>query len=89
MATIKKLVDDLDGGTASRTVKWSFDNAQYIIDLSEKNIQGIFDGHITMEQLLRVSRPVTKRAYKKKDTSPTQHVEVDFEEEVTNDYTNN
>lgn len=32
-----KLIDDLDGGKADETVAFSFDGAQYVIDLSSKN----------------------------------------------------
>jgi hypothetical protein len=34
---IHKLVDDLDGGDADETVKFSLDGVQYEIDLSKKN----------------------------------------------------
>ncbi len=34
---IHKLVDDLDGGDADETVKFSLDGVQYEIDLSNKN----------------------------------------------------
>ncbi|GIG88531.1 histone-like nucleoid-structuring protein Lsr2 [Plantactinospora endophytica] len=34
---IHKLVDDLDGGDADETVKFSLDGVQYEIDLSTKN----------------------------------------------------
>ncbi|GIM94388.1 histone-like nucleoid-structuring protein Lsr2 [Paractinoplanes toevensis] len=34
---ITKLVDDLDGGEADRTVEFGLDGVNYIIDLSEKN----------------------------------------------------
>ena len=35
--TIHMLVDDIDGGEAEETVKFSIDGAQYEIDLSKKN----------------------------------------------------
>jgi len=35
--TIHVLVDDLDGGDADETVKFSLDGVQYEIDLSKKN----------------------------------------------------
>ena len=34
---IHKLVDDIDGGDADETVKFSLDGVQYEIDLSKKN----------------------------------------------------
>jgi hypothetical protein len=34
---IHKLVDDIDGGDAEETVKFSLDGVQYEIDLSKKN----------------------------------------------------
>jgi hypothetical protein len=36
--TITRLVDDLDGGTAERTVAFNWDGHSYEIDLSKKNI---------------------------------------------------
>ncbi|MGW0431924.1 histone-like nucleoid-structuring protein Lsr2 [Micromonospora sp. NPDC003197] len=36
---IHKLVDDLDGGDADETVKFSLDGVQYEIDLSDKNAE--------------------------------------------------
>jgi hypothetical protein len=35
--TIVSLVDDLDGGAASQTVKFGVDGVEYEIDLSDKN----------------------------------------------------
>jgi hypothetical protein len=35
--TITRLVDDLDGADADRTVEFSLDGVNYIIDLSDKN----------------------------------------------------
>lgn len=37
--TIVKLVDDLDGGEASETVRFGFDGTDYEIDLSDDNAQ--------------------------------------------------
>lgn len=34
---VTKMVDDLDGSEASRTIKFSIDGAHYEIDLSDKN----------------------------------------------------
>ena len=39
--TVTKLVDDLDGGTADRTVVFAWDGTNYEIDLSRKNISGL------------------------------------------------
>jgi Lsr2 len=36
--TISRLVDDLDGGNADRTVAFGWDGKTYTIDLSKKNI---------------------------------------------------
>jgi hypothetical protein len=36
--TITRLVDDLDGGVAQRTIVFSWDKTSYEIDLSKKNI---------------------------------------------------
>jgi hypothetical protein len=36
--TITRLVDDLDGGVAERTIVFSWDKTSYEIDLSKKNI---------------------------------------------------
>jgi DNA-binding beta-propeller fold protein YncE len=36
--TITRLVDDLDGGTAERTVSFAWDGKSYEVDLSKKNI---------------------------------------------------
>jgi Lsr2 len=36
--TITRLVDDLDGGNAERTVSFGWDGQSYEIDLSKKNI---------------------------------------------------
>jgi hypothetical protein len=35
--TIVSLLDDLDGGTATQTVKFGLDGVEYEIDLSDKN----------------------------------------------------
>jgi len=35
--TIVSIVDDLDGGKATQTVKFGLDGAEYEIDLSDKN----------------------------------------------------
>lgn len=40
---IHKLVDDLDGGDADETVKFSLDGIQYEIDLSKKNASKLRD----------------------------------------------
>jgi hypothetical protein len=40
---IHKLVDDLDGGDAEQTVKFSLDGVQYEIDLSSKNAAKLRD----------------------------------------------
>jgi Lsr2 len=39
--TITRLVDDLDGGTAERTVAFGWDGQTYEIDLSKKNISNL------------------------------------------------
>lgn len=39
--TTTRLVDDLDGGTAERTVALSWDGHSYEIDLSKKNISAL------------------------------------------------
>ena len=39
--TITRLIDDLDGGTAERTVVFGWDGQTYEIDLSKKNITGL------------------------------------------------
>jgi Lsr2 len=39
--TITRLVDDLDGGTAERTVSLGWDGQSYEIDLSKKNISSL------------------------------------------------
>jgi Lsr2 len=39
--TMTKLVDDLDGGTAERTVTFSWDGHTFEIDLSKKNIAAL------------------------------------------------
>jgi hypothetical protein len=36
--TITRLVDDLDGGTAERTIVFGWDGHTYEVDLSKKNI---------------------------------------------------
>jgi hypothetical protein len=36
--TITRLIDDLDGGTAERTVTFSWDGRSYEIDLTKKNL---------------------------------------------------
>jgi hypothetical protein len=41
--TIHVLVDDLDGGDAEETVKFSIDGIQYEIDLSKKNANKMRD----------------------------------------------
>jgi hypothetical protein len=48
MATemITRLIDDLDGGSAERTVSFTWDGTPYEIDLSKKNIA-------TLEKLLK------------------------------------
>jgi hypothetical protein len=47
---IHKLVDDLDGGDAEETVKFSLDGVQYEIDLSKKNagkLRDLFAPYVT------------------------------------------
>src|SRR4051794_17291083 len=39
--TITRLVDDLDGSKADRTVSFSFEGKDYAIDLSKKNIAAL------------------------------------------------
>jgi len=39
--TITRLVDDLDGGAAERTIAFSWDKTTYEIDLSKKNIAAL------------------------------------------------
>jgi hypothetical protein len=39
--TITRLVDDLDGGVAERTIVFSWDKTSYEIDLSKKNIAAL------------------------------------------------
>lgn len=39
--TFTRLVDDLDGSKAERTVNFSFDGREYCIDLSKKNIAAL------------------------------------------------
>jgi hypothetical protein len=41
--TIHVLVDDIDGGDADETVKFSLDGVQYEIDLSKKNASKLRD----------------------------------------------
>jgi hypothetical protein len=41
--TIHVLVDDIDGGEADETVKFSLDGVQYEIDLSKKNASKLRD----------------------------------------------
>lgn len=42
--TITRLIDDLDGGQASETVKFALDGREYEIDLSTKNATRLRDG---------------------------------------------
>lgn len=39
--TLTRLVDDLDGGKAERTVLFSWDGTDYAIDLSKRNIAAL------------------------------------------------
>lgn len=62
---IERLIDDIDGGAAEATIKFSFNEAEYEIDLSKRNISA-------MEKVLRpyvsVARPVKKITQPKRAT---------------------
>lgn len=51
------LVDDLDGGEASRTVTFALDGASYEIDLSEQNATNL---KAALEPFVRAGRKVPR-----------------------------
>jgi hypothetical protein len=53
------LVDDIDGGTADETVRFSLDGSQYEIDLSEKNAKAFREA---VKPYTDKGRKVTARA---------------------------
>ena len=53
--TITRLIDDLDGGDAQRTVTFAWDGRTYEIDLSKKNVTAF---EKTMKPYLAVARSV-------------------------------
>jgi hypothetical protein len=55
--TITRLIDDLDGGTAERTVVFGWDGQTYEVDLSKKNITGLEKVLKPYLAVARTSRP--------------------------------
>lgn len=69
--TITRLVDDLDGSKADRTVIFVWDGQTYSIDLSKKNIAALekaLQPYIAAARTVRASRP-TKATRKRNITS--------------------
>jgi len=57
--TITRLVDDLDGGVADRTVTFTWDGKSYRIDLSKKNISGFEKAIKPYVAAARTARPAS------------------------------
>lgn len=65
--TLIELIDDVDGGKAERTVTFSFDGAQYEIDLSKKNATAMTKAlkpYIDVARKVRATRSRTPSATK-------------------------
>jgi hypothetical protein len=52
------LTDDLDGSEATQTITFVIDGQEYVIDLSDENIQRF---HAALEPFVSASRPVERR----------------------------
>ena len=57
--TVTRLVDDLDGGKAERTVAFSWNGKDYSIDLSRRNIAAL---EKALEPYISAARPGRARA---------------------------
>ena len=60
--TITRLVDDLDGGKADRTVAFSWAGKNYSIDLSKKNIAALDKALRPYMEAARSSKPGRSRS---------------------------
>jgi hypothetical protein len=63
--TITRLVDDLDGGTAERTVIFGWDGHTYEIDLSKKNITALEKALKPYLAAARTTRSTTARGLRR------------------------
>ena len=71
--TVIRLTDDIDGGDADRTVRFSFDGADYEIDLSASNAAKL---EKALEKYIAAARKVSGRAggRARQRTTPTRTV---------------
>lgn len=67
--TITRLVDDLDGSRADRTVAFSWDGKNYSIDLSKKNIAALDKALRPYVEVARSSTPRRSRGRSRKSSS--------------------
>jgi hypothetical protein len=71
--TMTKLVDDLDGSAAERTVTLGWDGHTFEIDLSKKNIAALDNAlkpYISAGRRVRTARPGGRRAGAKRSGTP-------------------
>lgn len=70
--TVTKLVDDLDGSSADRTVVFAWDGTNYEIDLSKKNISALeknFKPYVSAARPVRTAG-TTRRRNSRAGTAP-------------------
>ena len=63
--TVTKLVDDIDGSNAERTVVFAWDGTNYEIDLSKKNISALdkaFKPYVAAARQVRATAPTRRRS---------------------------
>lgn len=66
------LEDDLDGGPAEETVRFSLDGAQYEIDLSSDNASTLRDALMPFAQSARRDTKIQKRVHRSTTPRSTQ-----------------
>jgi len=64
---VTSLLDDLDGGPADRTVRFSWQDAQYEIDLSERNAEAL---RALLARYIAAARPVSNPMQQSEDEQP-------------------
>jgi hypothetical protein len=76
--TFTKLIDDLDGGKAERTVSFSLDGRSFAIDLSKKNIAALEKALAPYIGAARRGEPSTRKGRAKKSGSGVRSTNSDL-----------
>jgi hypothetical protein len=71
---VVKLVDDLEGGPATRTVEFGLDGNSYVIDLSDANAERLRDTMEFYRARARRLAPGTGRPYRQRQVSDDPQV---------------